>query len=108
MVRLEEVLWRSSRSCLSELPSARTAALVLLYTSSSGSSATTYGLTKLLLHWHDNRQRLSTVSVALYAVLQALKWDSLTVARMYINVYKVYHTVCHRYDSIWLLYRIVD
>jgi hypothetical protein len=43
---------------LSELPFARTAALVLYYADSFWSSATAYGLTKLLLYWHDNRQRL--------------------------------------------------
>jgi hypothetical protein len=43
---------------ISELLFARTAALVLHYADSFGSSATTYGLTKLLLYWHDNRQSL--------------------------------------------------
>jgi hypothetical protein len=46
------------RTCLSELPCARTAALVLHYTDSFGASATAHCLTKLLLYWHDNRQLL--------------------------------------------------
>jgi hypothetical protein len=58
MVHLEKVLGRSYISYLSELPCARTEALVLHYGGSFGSSAAAYGLIKLLLHWHDNRQRL--------------------------------------------------
>jgi hypothetical protein len=42
---------------LSESPYARTAAQVRLYAGSFGSSAIAYGLTKLLLCRHDNRQR---------------------------------------------------
>jgi hypothetical protein len=41
-----------------ESPCARTGAPVLHYADSFGSSATAYGLTKLLLHWHDCHQRL--------------------------------------------------
>jgi hypothetical protein len=57
-VHQEKVHGSSPRSGLAELPSTHSAALVLLYAGSVGSSATAYGLTKLLLCWHNNRLRL--------------------------------------------------
>jgi hypothetical protein len=70
MLPQEQVLLSSLRRCISELTSARTAALVPVYAGSFRSSGAAYGLTKLLLYWHDNHCRL--LSVAFRALLNTL------------------------------------
>jgi hypothetical protein len=69
------------------LPYPHTAAPVLHYADSCGASATAYGPTRLLLYWHDNRQRLP-IRRLLY-LLEYSQCNSLTISCMHINVYNV-------------------
>jgi hypothetical protein len=107
MVHLEKVLWRSYVSYLSELPCARTEALALHYGGSFGSSATTYGPIKLLLHWHDNRQRLPIRR--LLSLLECSYCCSLTVSRKQEKRLQIELGVCHvQYLQAPLLQRSMD
>jgi hypothetical protein len=58
---------------------------------SFGPSPIAYGLTKLLLYWHDTRQRLPIRR--LLCPLDISKFDSLTVSRTHVNVYKVFRVL---------------
>jgi hypothetical protein len=63
--------------CPSELPSARAAALALIFIVSFGPTATAFGQTKLKPYWLDNRSLLPTSRPL--CVLADSWHDSLTV-----------------------------
>jgi hypothetical protein len=91
---LEKVLCGVPRECQSELSCQCTADLVQLNASSFGPSAIAYGLTRLFLYGRDNRQRLRICRIL--CLLEYSQFDSFTVSRMHVNVYKLPATVARQ------------